>query len=75
MTPFEQQLQQFFPEIYHLHVLGKSEAHLWRLIDLLLLMAQDTESGYIKIHYNKGHIDKITKEVDMLFNKASRPGY
>lgn len=73
-TQFEQLLAQYFPDIYQLHILGKNEAHLWELLQLLLAMHAKQITGRVEILYTKGHIDTIKQTVDLLAFKG-RPGY
>ncbi len=82
LTPFEEQIKQFFPEIFELHMLGKAseqggagEAHIWALIGQLLEMSRTTATGIIFINYSKGHIDNISVKTDIIAFKKNRPGY
>lgn len=75
MTPFEEQLKQYFPEIYALHELSKAEPHIWEVVSEILKMRAEDVTGMLRIHYNRGHIDEIIKEQKTLTDKASRPGY
>ena len=66
MTKFEKDLKVYFPQIYRLHELGKEEPHLWELMDEIIDMRIRESSGYIRVNYNKGHIDSIHKLQDIL---------
>jgi hypothetical protein len=74
-TNFETLLQQYFPDIYRLNQLAKSEAHLWSLLQLILENNTNQITGKIEISYTKGHIDGIKQNLDIIAFKAKRPGY
>lgn len=73
-TAFEEQLKAYFPDIYGLHQLGKAEPHLWELVGLLQEMREADCTGKIWINYNRGHIDGVSKQVDVLAFKSVRGG-
>jgi len=75
MTKFEEDLKAFFPHIWDLHMLGKSDANLWELVDVILKMRSEDVTGAIRITYTRGHIDSIRQDVDVLAYKGKRPGY
>lgn len=82
MTPFEEQLKAYFPDIFELHLLGKSietggkgEVHIWDLIGEILEAHRVGMTGSIQINVNKGRIDQISVMKKVLDGKASRPGY
>lgn len=68
-TKFEEDLKQFFPHIYDLHQLGKSETNLWDLVDVIMEMRNKDITGRIYVTYTKGHIDSIQKQEDLLAYK------
>lgn len=74
-TQFEELLKLHFPDIYALHQLGKSEAHLWELLALIQQMRTLDVTGRIEIFYTRGHIDRVLQTTDVIAFKASRPGY
>lgn len=74
-TKFETDLKAFFPHIWDLHMLGKADANLWELVDVILKMRSEDITGSIRITYTRGHIDSIRQDVDVLAYKGKRPGY
>lgn len=74
-TRFEQDLKAFFPDIWELDQLGKEDAHVWKIIALIIEMRQDNATGWIKIHYNKGWIDDVFQDKSILTGHKKRPGY
>lgn len=65
MTPFQEQLKEFFPEIYEIDVLGKRDPKLWKALDKMVDMNHRYCYGEIRITYQKGkinHIDKTERE-------------
>lgn len=74
-TKFESDLQAYFPDIYDLHLLGKADANLWEIVQVMLRMRKEDITGSIRITYSKGHIDSIRQDIDVLAYKAKRPGY
>lgn len=75
LTKFEADLKAYFPEIYDLHQLGKSDANLWEVVNVMLEMRSKDLTGMVKISYSKGHIDSCRREEDVLAFKGKRPGY
>ncbi len=82
LTPFEEQIKQYFPEIWNLHMLGKDfdvggggERNIWQLVDELLDMSQKVKTGQITINYSKGHIDNIRVTTDVTAHKSIRTNY
>lgn len=74
-TKFEEDLKVYFPEIYGLHQLGKSDANLWDVVNVMLEMRDKDITGIVKISYSKGHIDSCRRDEDVLAHKGKRPGY
>lgn len=74
-TAFELLLQQFAPDVYKLHKLGKVDAHLWEAIYAMLSANTTQMTGTIQIRYTKGHIEDIDQTTRLLAFKAARPGY
>ena len=79
LTPFEQQVAQYFPEIFSLHMLGKDQAvggggeeHIWELVRELLEMHRTGNSGNIYISYSKGRIDKINVTRSVLAHTSKK---
>lgn len=75
LTKFEEDLKAYFPDIYRLHQLGKAEEHIWDLVEVILSMRAEDVTGRITIFYNRGHIDQVRKDIDVLAHKTSRPGH
>lgn len=74
-TKFESDLKAFFPDIWELHQLGKADANLWEVVDVLLEMRRRDITGQVRITYSRGHIDSVRQETDVLAFKGKRPGY
>lgn len=74
-SKFEEDLKAYFPHIWELHMLSKSDVHLWDLIDVLLKMRSEDVTGSVRITYTRGHIDAVRQDQDVLAGKAKRPGY
>lgn len=74
-SKFEQDLKAFFPHIWELHQLSKSDANLWDVVELMLEMRGKDITGSVRITYSKGHIDSVRQDVDVLAYKGKRPGY
>lgn len=74
-TKFEADLKAYFPEIWELHQLGKSEANLWELITVIQSMRAEDITGRVIVSYTKGHIDRIMQDIDVLAYKGKRPGF
>jgi hypothetical protein len=73
MNEFEKNLAQYYPEVYALFLLAKEkdsggggEKNLYTLIEALVSMNALCESGTLLISYSKGHIDKISKQTDLV---------
>jgi len=72
LTPLEQQLQQYAPQMFALHMLMKDEAdggggerHLNHLLDALVTYNQTKGTGKIYINYSKGKIAKIEASTEL----------
>ena len=75
MTKFEKDLQQYFPEIYELHLLGKKDPFIWLVIEAMLELSQPGSYGKIEVNYQEGKINKVFKTLQqnaMLSNKPSK---
>jgi hypothetical protein len=79
LTPFEQQMAQFFPEIFSLHMLAKDpmnggggEEHIWELVQELLEMHRTGNSGNIYVSYSRGRIDKINVTRSVLSHTSKK---
>lgn len=79
LTPFEQQMAQYFPEIFALHLLAKDtdkggggEEHIWDLVRELLEMHRTGNSGNIYVSYSKGRIDKINVTKAVLAHSSKK---
>lgn len=66
MSEFELKLQQLFPEIYALHLLGKDDPHVWDLVEQLIYMSQSNSTGSVLINYSEGHMNSISVKKDIL---------
>lgn len=74
-TKFEEDLKAFFPDLWELHMLAKTDEQFWELVKALRVMRAEDVTGMIVINYSRGHIDGIKRQEDMLAHKAKRPGY
>lgn len=72
---FETLLQNFAPDVYKLHMLGKVDSHLWEAIYTMLAANTSQITGTIQIKYTRGLIEDIDQTTRLLAFKASRPGY
>ncbi len=61
-TKFEKDLQAYFPDIYSLHIYGKTSPWFWEAINLMKKMKDNDSSGMIEVRYQNGHIDRVRKE-------------
>jgi len=64
-SKFEKDLQAFFPQIYKLHVYGKFDDKLWRVIDAIEEFFESREYGSIEITFQEGKINHATKKVSL----------
>lgn len=76
LTPFEIQLREFFPEIFNLHMLSKSddkggggERYIWDLVEQLLEMHRISATGILFINYSKGRIENIQLKRDIIAHR------
>lgn len=75
LTPLEQQLQQYAPEMFALHMLmkdemdgGGGERHVFTLIQAIIQYNQTKGTGKIYINYSKGKISKIEASTELTKN-------
>ena len=68
-TKFEEDLKQFFPEIYKLHQYGKSRKYVWDAVYTIIEMIDEDQSGNVFIRFAEGHIDKVNKTEDLTFGR------
>ena len=62
-TKFEQDLKQYFPDIYKLHQLGKFDKKLWIAINKMIAQYDNRLYGEIKISYQDGKINFVTVSI------------
>lgn len=72
-TKFEQDLKDYFPEIYKLNQVGKWDKFLWKVIDALMVMVDNNETGEITIRYNSGRIDGLWIRENRLAGMSREP--
>jgi hypothetical protein len=72
-TKFEEDLKAYFPDIYRLNQVGKWDKFFWDVINSMLKMIDDNETGEIVIRYNAGRIDRLTVKRDLLFGRKHEP--
>ena len=72
LTPLEQQLQQYAPDMFALHMLmkdetegGGGERHMIKLLEALITFNQTRGTGRIYINYAKGKISKIEASTEL----------
>lgn len=72
LTPLEQQLQQYAPDMFALHMLmkdeidgGGGERHMVKLLEALVTFNQTRGTGRIYINYAKGKIAKIEASTEL----------
>lgn len=65
-TKFEQDLKEFFPDIYNLHVLGRQDPKVWTVVYALLEMKRDTSYGEITVTYQAGKINQAYKRCSLV---------
>lgn len=58
-TPFEKQLQTYFPDMYKFWMLAKFDKHHNKVIDAINDMVDHNKYGIVEIHYNNGKISYI----------------
>jgi hypothetical protein len=72
-TKFEEQLQQFFPEIYRIHQVGKYDKYVWDVFDKMMEMVDSNEYGEIRITYQCGKINLVSKTTNTTANRTGTP--
>lgn len=65
LTKFEQDLRDFFPDIFRLHSYAKSDKFLWEAVYALLEMRDKDMTGEVNIRYNAGRIERIVKATNI----------
>ncbi len=73
LTKFEQDLKDFFPDIFKLHIYSKSDKFLWKAIYAMLEYRDKDETGELLIRYNTGRIERIYKGENLTANEATAP--
>ena len=61
-TKFEQDLKEYFPDIYDLHIYGKTSPWFWEAVNLMKHMKDTDSSGMVEVRYSNGNIDRVRKE-------------
>lgn len=72
-TKFEQDLKDFFPDIFKLHSYSKSDKFLWEAVYSLIEMRDRDLTGEVSIRFNFGKIDRINQNVNKTAHESSRP--
>jgi len=65
-TKFEEDLREFFPKIYQLHMLGKLDDKVWEVIYQMLDFSKNNCYGKINISYQKGKINYFEQTKRMI---------
>jgi hypothetical protein len=72
LTKFENDLRDFFPDIFKLHMYSKADKFLWEAVYALMDMRDKDQTGEVNIRYNAGKIERIIKAVNMTAYEASK---
>ena len=70
-TKFEQDLKNYFPEMYRFWSLFSYDKYYNELIDAVLEMVNQNATGQIRIIYQRGKINYITQEKHLTAFKKS----
>lgn len=73
LTAFEQDLKDFFPDIFKLHNYSKSDKFLWDAVYALLEMRDNDLTGEVAVRFNAGKIDRIIQGVNKTAYKETKP--
>lgn len=73
ITKFEQDLRDFFPDIFKLHSYSKSDKFLWEAVYALLEMRDKDLTGEVTIRYNSGKIERIYQGVNKTAYESTKP--
>jgi hypothetical protein len=65
LTKFENDLRDFFPDIFKLHMYSKADKFLWDAVYALMDMRDKDQTGEVNIRFNSGKIERIVKAVNM----------
>lgn len=68
-TKFEEDLKQFFPDIYKIHAHGKWDKFIWEVFDSMMEMVDASAYGEIKILYQHGRINQVIKSESRMQGK------
>lgn len=65
MTPFEKDLQTYFPDLYNFWAIAKFDKHHNTVIDAVNDMVKNNKYGIVEIHYNNGKISYVFKKENL----------
>ena len=60
-TKFEEQLNQYFPEMSEIYALSKKDKKVWTVFKEMVKMSKKRSFGNIKIGYQEGRINGVVK--------------
>jgi hypothetical protein len=60
-TKFEENLKNYFPDVYKLHEMAQWDKKIWLAVEKMLKMVDENSYGSIEITYQKGKINHITR--------------
>lgn len=71
-TKFEQDLKNYFPEIYDLYVYGKADPKVWEVVYSLVDMWKQTSHGRVIVMYRGGKINYAACEKAYVFTPMTK---
>lgn len=60
-TPFEKELQQYFPNIHKFWLLTKFDKKYMDIIETMIYMVDNNSHGQIEVHYQNGKVGHVFK--------------
>lgn len=71
-TKFEKDLEEYFPDIYKLHQIGKEDPFVWEIIDAMLEMYEAKAYGRLLFTYQDGRINHVFKTLQTTASKSMK---
>lgn len=62
-TKFEEDLKQYFPDIYEIHQAGKFDKYIWNVFDCMMDMVKTNGYGEVKVVYQNGKINRVATTI------------
>ena len=72
-TKFEEQLKEFFPQIYRIHEVGKFDKYVWDVFDKMMEMVDGNEYGEVRVTYQSGKINLVSKTTNTTAKRNATP--